>query len=323
MDTSTYDPYAVLGVSPGASRATIEAAYRRLSLRYHPDRNRHPDAERRMKEINAAYEVLVRRRRASTAEAPPPSPPRAEAWRSRPPRGSARPGAPLLSTSTTQLDLGEVASGTTPLGRVEVRNLGGGLLSGAVSTSTGWLRCTPATFNANRLTVQVFAVTDALAADEAHRGTLTIRSTGGVAQVEVTVRVRQPRQPEIVVQPATILLGNRPEGLVTTLTIAVRTAGSGTLHGTAVAQQPWLRVEPARFVGSAITLTVTADMRPLMPGLDHYSAVELRTNAGTVQVPVQVYVAPQRGLAGRMVLQWRALAASGRRAWRRLSALVR
>ena len=38
----------------------IEAAYRRLARKYHPDVNRSPDAELRMRELNAAYEVLRR-----------------------------------------------------------------------------------------------------------------------------------------------------------------------------------------------------------------------------------------------------------------------
>ncbi len=53
------DYYKTLGVSKDASDEEIKKAYRRLALQYHPDRN--PDnkeAEARIREINAAYEVL-------------------------------------------------------------------------------------------------------------------------------------------------------------------------------------------------------------------------------------------------------------------------
>ena len=59
-------PYEVLEIRPGASREEITAAYRRLVQQYHPDivANLAPEfrevAERRMKEINAAYEQLKR-----------------------------------------------------------------------------------------------------------------------------------------------------------------------------------------------------------------------------------------------------------------------
>ncbi|MBI2906414.1 MAG: J domain-containing protein [Chloroflexi bacterium] len=56
--TQEYDYYAILQVHPRAEKEVIEAAYRRLATKYHPDRNSSPEATRRMKEINAAYEVL-------------------------------------------------------------------------------------------------------------------------------------------------------------------------------------------------------------------------------------------------------------------------
>jgi hypothetical protein len=50
--------YDVLQVSPTAEQELIEAAYRRLAQRYHPDVSSDPDAADRMKQINIAYQVL-------------------------------------------------------------------------------------------------------------------------------------------------------------------------------------------------------------------------------------------------------------------------
>ena len=54
------DYYAILGVHPTAEIAVIEAAYKVLAKRYHPDMNQDNPEEtnRRMQEINEAYEVL-------------------------------------------------------------------------------------------------------------------------------------------------------------------------------------------------------------------------------------------------------------------------
>ena len=52
------DFYEVLQVSPGAEPEVIEAAYKRLATKYHPDRNLSPDAHTRMWQINQAYEIL-------------------------------------------------------------------------------------------------------------------------------------------------------------------------------------------------------------------------------------------------------------------------
>ena len=52
------DYYEVLGVARDASGDQIKSAYRKLALKYHPDRNRDPDAKGRFKEAAEAYEVL-------------------------------------------------------------------------------------------------------------------------------------------------------------------------------------------------------------------------------------------------------------------------
>ena len=52
------DYYKVLGVTRSASAAEIKKAYRKLSLKYHPDKNSAPDAAQKFSEIAAAYDVL-------------------------------------------------------------------------------------------------------------------------------------------------------------------------------------------------------------------------------------------------------------------------
>jgi DnaJ like chaperone protein len=64
---SKRDPYDLLGVSKGASQDEIRRAYRKLIVKYHPDKVDHLGdefrvlAEQRFKEIQEAYQELVNR----------------------------------------------------------------------------------------------------------------------------------------------------------------------------------------------------------------------------------------------------------------------
>ena len=52
------DPFAVLGVAPGASPDEVLTAYRALARRWHPDRAGGAEAALRMAQINAAYDMV-------------------------------------------------------------------------------------------------------------------------------------------------------------------------------------------------------------------------------------------------------------------------
>jgi curved DNA-binding protein CbpA len=93
---SSSDPYATLGVSPGASDADLRAAYRRLVQLHHPDHNGgSPESEQRFEEVQEAYaQVRELRRRGDAAGAPRPGGARSTGARSAGARraSSARPG---------------------------------------------------------------------------------------------------------------------------------------------------------------------------------------------------------------------------------------
>ena len=53
-DGSLYD---VLGVSRDASQREIRSAHRQVARQWHPDKNKSPEAQEKIMEINKAYDV--------------------------------------------------------------------------------------------------------------------------------------------------------------------------------------------------------------------------------------------------------------------------
>ncbi|KAK9159127.1 hypothetical protein Scep_005701 [Stephania cephalantha] len=57
-EAKSVDPYKVIGVDRSANQREIQKAFHKLSLKYHPDKNKSKGAQEKFAEINNAYEIL-------------------------------------------------------------------------------------------------------------------------------------------------------------------------------------------------------------------------------------------------------------------------
>jgi DnaJ-class molecular chaperone len=52
------DYYKILGVTKSASEEDIKKAYKKMAMKWHPDRCNKPEAQEKFQEIGEAFEVL-------------------------------------------------------------------------------------------------------------------------------------------------------------------------------------------------------------------------------------------------------------------------
>ncbi|MBI2888192.1 MAG: J domain-containing protein [Chloroflexi bacterium] len=137
------DYYEILQVHPSAEPEVVQAAYRRLSLKYHPDVYSGPDAHQRMALLNQAYQVLSDPSQRSAYDRQ-----RAGA-RSR----SVGPATPVLQVTPLEVHVGALPKGRSRTATIHITNGGPGKLSGLVVSHVPWLQVSPSQFEGNDLDI--------------------------------------------------------------------------------------------------------------------------------------------------------------------------
>ena len=195
MEESDY--YKILQIDPGAEPEVIEAAYRRLARKYHPDVNKSPDAVQRMQQINVAYEVLrdpAKRAEYDRARLRRPfyGPRESPRYTTYPPRPARNP--PILHVHPLHLDFGHLPAGETQTKTLHITNRGGGTLGGNLEKTAPWLHLNITKVHSNFTFVEVTVDTTDLP-PTFYRERIEITSSGGQESVEVTLRVTALTEP--------------------------------------------------------------------------------------------------------------------------------
>ncbi len=129
------DPYEVLGIRQGASEEEIKAAYRELVKKYHPDKyqdNPLADlAEEKLREVNEAYETLMRQPGGNYSSGTYQSGTYSSSY-----TGSSA-NDPVFQQVRRDIDAGRLAEAEAALAGVSTRNAEWIFLSGMISYKRG------------------------------------------------------------------------------------------------------------------------------------------------------------------------------------------
>jgi len=140
------DPYQVLGVSEAASDEEIKRAYRDLARKYHPD-NYHDNpladlAQEKMKDINAAYEEITKRRSGggrATATSGYGNYGQSAYGNYGGPYGNSSSGSSVLQQVRIAIQTGNISRAEALLANYTDHNAEWNFLRGAVCYRRGWM----------------------------------------------------------------------------------------------------------------------------------------------------------------------------------------
>lgn len=284
--TPRSDFYKTLQVDPEAEAEIIAVAYKRLAAKYHPDVNPAPDSGRRMRDLNAAFEVLSDpQRRAAYDNQRQPTAGRARRSSSRHAQAQTVPGSAaeaLLVVTPRSLSFGRVPKGASPTARLEVGVTEGRTLIGEVRVSHPWIRLSANRLFSDRTAVQVTIDTAALDEGRHYVGSVLIDSVVfGLRTVPVTLSVATSVKPALRVSPTFLDFGGIRFGQPPkVIELVIANAGTGYLSGTLWPQQGWLSVSQAAFAGGTAHVQVMACADGLIPGRTYTGEIDITSTGG-------------------------------------------
>jgi hypothetical protein len=305
------DLYRILQVDPSADPEVIEAVYRRLARKYHPDVNPSADANRQMQDINMAYEVLgdpeqrleydrryrFRRgdERAGAAQHyHPPRPTRPKARRR---YGDDVAPGPHLVSQPDILEFGSLPKGIrrSAVLRVEMtqcRNIRGRIMANQSWISINSIQPPDCSSEAVfEVTVDTTHLRDGIH----HFGSVTIESLvyGGLT-VPITVYVHEEPRPQLRVEPQFLpidLVKDGQEKAVGTIHIWDESGlpMSGSLH----IKPGWLRAATVDFEEvTDLEVDLVANATGLRSGQSYSGRIEVHATNGRATVLVKAMILP-------------------------------
>ncbi len=134
--TSFEDYYEILQVSPSAEPEVIEAAYRKLAQKYHPDINKSPSASDKMRKINIAHDILgdpIKKRNYDTTRPQPKD-------HKTSPSDKRTPAKPKPLVKPSHIRFGNMEPGQRKTTSFVIDNIGGPYSTLSVSKPNSWLK---------------------------------------------------------------------------------------------------------------------------------------------------------------------------------------
>ncbi|HIE29768.1 TPA: choice-of-anchor D domain-containing protein [Candidatus Poribacteria bacterium] len=153
---------------------------------------------------------------------------------------------PVLSVSKTKLDFANIQCGATASRTFEVSNISDGTLQGAVVSNTQNISVSPKNFSVRKGDKPVTIKVTVTAPNQRgkQKETLTIQSSGGVAQIDCEYVVEKPI---LSVSTTRLDFGTTLKGRKKSRSFTIENSGTGTLQGAISSDSRTVTVSPKSF----------------------------------------------------------------------------
>lgn len=288
------DYYALLQVHQLAEPAIIEAAYKRLARKYHPDVNKHDGAPEMMKKLNLARDTLCNVHDRKDYD---------KLWSQHNGNSRKHAGSPLseepdpgLVVLPKYIRFKDLGYGDVKTTYFDIKTSGGPYTHYSISRDSlpPWLEITGVESLSNTL----LPVRVHIKATGPYKGTqydchipvkLENIRTGFSQEIHVRVEMLM-KSPILKVENSTIVFDVIPNTLPLPRTIILRNSGMCRIDGNLCPRQKWIKVSPKSFsFMEKQEVQIQIDAARLYNDLTGY--IDLKTNCGDHAITVRAHVA--------------------------------
>jgi len=198
---------------------------------------------------------------------------------------------PELSIETSHIDFGQVPYQTKQSSQIQIRNVGGGALTGTLKTNNPALSLSNDEFKLEENTTAEFIISihsSDLPTGE-FTGEVMIASNGGNGSI--TIQAEILHKPELSCNTDTIDFGTCYKGERKTEKIRIRNKYPGPIKGTIKAKEKWITPNQDEFNDNSVDVVISLNSKILEEGSYEMTLI-ISSNGGEVIIPVTVVIYP-------------------------------
>lgn len=196
---------------------------------------------------------------------------------------------PSLKVEPITLDFGEIEVNSKKTLSLNIKNVGGGTLTGTLESSVYWIKVFPTEFSGNDVVINVTVDTTGFEMEKSYQGKIDIESNGGNQEVSV-VLLTASLPPKLSVTPKLLDYGNINKGDKKTVQLTIKNLGGGKLFGTLSTDVNWIEFETINFEGNNLLINVIINASNLTPNQKYKGFVYVESNGGKETVEININV---------------------------------